>query len=128
MEKQISETNYVVGVLGRRERSEIYHINLMKLYVQWERVTNIVLEENYEIQVREEELNISYINSEPAKSDFQNIVLNSTPEERCSPVQIGQLAELFGKYKEVFFFDDPVRTDMIVHDTELNSERKLSRA
>lgn len=33
IEKQISETNYVVNVPGRRSR-KIYHINLMKLYVQ----------------------------------------------------------------------------------------------
>lgn len=50
IERQLSETNYIVKVPGHRKKGQMYHVNILKPYLQREQVVNLIIEENFEKQ------------------------------------------------------------------------------
>ncbi|GBN32904.1 hypothetical protein AVEN_139617-1 [Araneus ventricosus] len=103
IESKLSETNYIVRVEGKKDKTQIYHINLLKPYHQrLERVNLLVNwgEENQECET--EELTILYSVSDPNIYDFERIKADSALEERLSPTEIESLKQLLGRHKNIF--------------------------
>ncbi|GBL99636.1 Retrovirus-related Pol polyprotein from transposon 412 [Araneus ventricosus] len=91
IESKLSETNYIVRMEGKKDKTQIYHINLLKPYHQrLERVNLLV--NGKENQEREtEELTILYPVSDPNIYDFERIKADSALEGRLSPTEIESL-------------------------------------
>ena len=122
IESKLSETNYIVSVPGRREKSQIYHINLLKPYHQRVEHINVLMSNKLSPEILEADLDIPYLNASSEVYDFNEIVRESDLGKKCSPEQIEELGKVLGKHRQVFS-NDPGRTDLIEHDIELISEQ-----
>ncbi|GBM85126.1 Retrovirus-related Pol polyprotein from transposon gypsy [Araneus ventricosus] len=124
IESKLSETNYIVRMEGKKDKTQIYHINLLKPYHQrLERVNLLVNgEENQEREA--EELTILYPVSDPNIYDFERIKADSALEGRLSPTEIESLKQLLGRHKKIFS-NDPVKTHLVEHDFELISDKPI---
>ncbi|GBN35863.1 hypothetical protein AVEN_153031-1 [Araneus ventricosus] len=71
IESQISDTNYIVKMEGKKDKTEICHVDLLKPYHQRPELINLIVNGGEEIQEREtEELAIPYPVSDPNIYDF----------------------------------------------------------
>ncbi|GBL67053.1 hypothetical protein AVEN_221685-1 [Araneus ventricosus] len=124
IESKLSETNYIVRMEGKNDKTQIYHINLLKPYHQrLERVNLLVNgEENQERET--EELTILYPVSDPNIYDFERIKADSALEGRLSPTEIDSLKQLLGRHKKIFS-NDPGKTHLVEHDFELISDKPI---
>ncbi|GBL73352.1 Retrovirus-related Pol polyprotein from transposon 297 [Araneus ventricosus] len=124
IESKFSETNYIVRMEGKKDKTQIYHINLLKPYHQrLERVNLLVNgEENQECEA--EELTIPYPVSDPNIYDFERIKADSALEGRLSPTEIESLKQLLGRHKKIFS-NDPGKTHLVEHDFELISDKPI---
>ena len=122
IESKLSDTNYIVNVPGRREKSQIYHINLIKPYHQRVEHINVLMSEKLSPEILDADLDLSYPTADPDVYDFKEIVRESGLEERCSPEQIEEIGRVLQKHRGIFS-NDPGRTHLIEHDIELVSEQ-----
>lgn len=117
IEAKISETNYIVNVPGRRERAQIYHVNLLKPYLKRAEIVNFIAQELEEGE-NNQDLEIAFPAAESATYNFDNALKESNLEDRCTSGQLEQLRKLLDEYSDVFS-NDPGRTDLMEHDIEL---------
>ncbi|GBN03908.1 Transposon Ty3-I Gag-Pol polyprotein [Araneus ventricosus] len=125
IESKFSETNYIVRMEGKKDKTQIYHINLLKPYHQrLERVNLIVNggEENQECET--EELTIPNPVSEPNIYDFERIKADSALEGRLSLTEIESLKQLLDRHKKIFS-NKPGKTHLVEHDFELISNKPI---
>lgn len=122
VERQISETNYIVNVPGRRQQSQIYHINLLKPYHKRVELVNILLREDPCKEIIDADLEIEYPAETSTVYNFNEIVRDNALVEKFSPDQVEQLKSVLDKYKNLFS-NEPGRTDLIEHDIELITEK-----
>jgi hypothetical protein len=122
VESQISDTNYMVRMQDRKDRSQIYHVNMLKPYYQRAETVNLVFTESEGKTQIEKDLEIAYPIADPDIYDLESIVRDSNLEERLSESQIFQLNELINKNKKVFS-NDPGKTNLVEFDIELTSEQ-----
>ncbi|GBM22529.1 hypothetical protein AVEN_183963-1 [Araneus ventricosus] len=102
-ESKLSKTNYIVRMEGKKDKTRIYHINLLKPYHQRLQRVNLFVNGGEENQEREtEELIILYPVSDPNIYDFQQIKEDSALEGRLSPTEIESLKQLLGRHKKYF--------------------------
>ncbi|GBL75596.1 hypothetical protein AVEN_93793-1 [Araneus ventricosus] len=89
IESQLSESNYIVRMEGKKDKTQIYHINLLKPYHQRLERVNLLVNGGEENQERETmELTIPYPVSDPNIYDFERIKADSPLEGRLSPTEI----------------------------------------
>jgi len=124
IESQISETNYIVQLPGRKEKSQIYHVNLLKPYNRRVEYINLIETVENENLVPESDLEIPYPISDPNVYDFEVISRDSGLEEILSVEQISQLRMLLNRYKKVFS-NEPGKTDLVTHDITLISSQPI---
>lgn len=124
IESQMSETNYIVNVPDRREKSQIYHVNLLKPYVQRAEIVNVLIEENRDNKTTEADLEIPYPITDPEEFDLNMVIRDSNLGSRCTKAQQEQLGALLIKHKKVFS-NIPGRTNLIEHDIELTSDKPV---
>ncbi|GBM12258.1 hypothetical protein AVEN_155263-1 [Araneus ventricosus] len=53
IESQLSETNYIVRMRGKKDKTQIYHVNLLKPYHQRPERISLIVNGREEIQERE---------------------------------------------------------------------------
>ncbi|GBL74979.1 hypothetical protein AVEN_243785-1 [Araneus ventricosus] len=83
IESQLSETNYIVKMVSKNEKTQIYHVNLLKAYHQRPERINLIVSGGEKIQELEtEELAIPYPVSDPNIYDFERIKGDSALEGR----------------------------------------------
>ncbi|GFX92681.1 CCHC-type domain-containing protein [Trichonephila clavipes] len=58
---KISETNYLVEIPGRRETSQIYHINMLKPYYKRPEHVNVIINDETKNSLADQELEIPYL-------------------------------------------------------------------
>ncbi|GFS51892.1 CCHC-type domain-containing protein [Trichonephila inaurata madagascariensis] len=58
---KISETNYLVEIPGRRETSQIYHINMLKPYYKRPEHVNVIINDETQNSLADQELEIPYL-------------------------------------------------------------------
>lgn len=124
VEKQISETNYVVNIPGRREPSQVFHVNMLKPYRQRAEMINVLFSEITSVDNKETDLEIVYPHSDPNVYDFNEIVRNGNLEMKHTTDQIEKLKGVLDRHRDLFS-NDPGRTDLIEHDIELISDKPV---
>ncbi|GBM54467.1 hypothetical protein AVEN_217154-1 [Araneus ventricosus] len=103
IESQLSETNYIVRMENKKDKTQIYHVNLLKLYHQRPERINLIVSGGEEIQECEtEELAIPYPVSDRNIYDFERIKADSALEGRLSLTEIESLKQLLGRHQRIF--------------------------
>ncbi|GFU19761.1 retrovirus-related Pol polyprotein from transposon 412 [Trichonephila clavipes] len=115
---RISDTNYVIDLPGRRDRSTIYHVNLLKPY---HRRRLVVEEVSDDI---EGDAEIPYPDKQCMKFDYHEILRESQLQLKLSPSQIDELKQVITKNKDVFS-PDPGTTHLMRMDIELISDKPI---
>lgn len=118
---KISDTNYLVEVPGRRERTQIYHINMLKPYYRRPEHINLLLTDNPPLLTSENDLDIPYLENEPTVFDFQEVIRTNELEKRLESFQITQLRALLKRFWKCFS-NEPGLTNLVEHDITLINE------
>ena len=124
IESKISETNYIVRTTDKKDKTQIYHINMLKPYHRRPESINLIVCETPEGKGSEPELEIPYPMSDPNVYDFGEIMRESALSERLTPPQIENLRNLLNSHRKVFS-NEPGRTDLVEHDIELISNQPI---
>ncbi|GBM03940.1 Retrovirus-related Pol polyprotein from transposon 17.6 [Araneus ventricosus] len=124
IQNKISETNYAVEIPGKRERSQIYHINMLKRYHKRPEAVNLVELEMWDATQIDNDLDFPFIETNPNIYDFQEITESSALSERLEPDQIDQLRQLLGKYS-TSFSNEPGLTNLVTHDIQLINDKPV---
>lgn len=124
VESQISDTNYVVRMSEKKDKTQIYHVNLLKPYHQRPEHINLILSDHMEISESETEIEIPYPNSNPNIYDFEEIIRDSELSERLNLSQIEQLKAILSSHS-IVFSNDPGKTHLVEHDIELISNQPI---
>ncbi|GFY23428.1 retrovirus-related Pol polyprotein from transposon 412 [Trichonephila clavipes] len=119
---RISDTNYVIDLLGRRGRSTIYHVNLLKPYHRRPELVSLVVEEVSDDI--EGDAEIPYPDKQCTKFDYHEILRESQLQLKLSPSQIDELKQVITKNKDVFS-PDPGTTHLMRMDIELISDKPI---
>ncbi|GFX84606.1 retrovirus-related Pol polyprotein from transposon 412 [Trichonephila clavipes] len=85
---RISDTNYVIDLPGRRDRSTIYHVNLLKPYHRRPELVSLVVEEVSDDI--EGDAEIPYPDKQCTKFDYHEILRESQLQLKLSPSQIDE--------------------------------------
>ncbi|GFX86805.1 retrovirus-related Pol polyprotein from transposon 412 [Trichonephila clavipes] len=119
---RISDTNYVIDLPGRRDRSTIYHVNLLKPYHRRPELVSLVVEEVSDDI--EGDAEIPYPDKQCTKFDYHEILRESQMQLKLSPSQIDELKQVITKNKDVFS-PDPGTTHLMRMDIELISDKPI---
>ncbi|GFS50080.1 retrovirus-related Pol polyprotein from transposon 17.6 [Trichonephila clavipes] len=119
---RISDTNYVIDLPGRRDRSTIYHVNLQKPYHRRPELVGLVVEEVSDDI--EGDAEIPYPDKQCTKFDYHEILRESQLQLKLSPSQIDELKQVITKNKDVFS-PDPGTTNLMRMDIELISDKPI---
>ncbi|GFV84213.1 retrovirus-related Pol polyprotein from transposon 17.6 [Trichonephila clavipes] len=119
---RISDTNYVIHLPGRRDRSTIYHVNLLKPYHRRPELVSLVVEEVSDDI--EGDAEIPYLDKQCTKFDYHEILRKSQLQFKLSPSQVNELKQVITKNKDVFS-PDPGTTHLMRMDIELISDKPI---
>ncbi|GFV61436.1 retrovirus-related Pol polyprotein from transposon 297 [Trichonephila clavipes] len=119
---RISDTKYVIDLPGRRDRSTIYHVNLLKPYHRRPELVSLVVEEVSDDI--EGDAEIPYPDKQCTKFDYHEILRESQLQLKLSPSQIDELKQVITKNKDVFS-PDPGTTHLRRMDIELISDKPI---
>ncbi|GFY31184.1 retrovirus-related Pol polyprotein from transposon 297 [Trichonephila clavipes] len=119
---RISDTNYVIDLPGRRDRSTIYHVNLLKPYNRRPELVSLVVEEVSDDI--EGDAEIHYPDKQCTKFDYHEILRESQLQLKLSPSQIDELKQVITKNKDVFS-PDPGTIHLMRMDSELISDKPI---
>ncbi|GFT82077.1 CCHC-type domain-containing protein [Trichonephila clavipes] len=85
---KISETNYLVEIPGRRETSQIYHINMLKPYYKRPEHVNVIINDETKNSLADQELEIPYLENNSLIYDFEDVIqaseLKQTPSRQTN--------------------------------------------
>ncbi|GFT04018.1 retrovirus-related Pol polyprotein from transposon 297 [Trichonephila clavipes] len=119
---RISDTNYVIDLPGRRDRSTIYHVNLLNPYHRRPELVSLVIEEVSDDI--EGDAEIPYPEKQCTKFDYHEILRESQLQLKLSPSQIDELKQVITENKDVFS-PDPGTTHLMRMDIELISDKPI---
>ncbi|GBL94280.1 hypothetical protein AVEN_16803-1 [Araneus ventricosus] len=102
---QISETNYLVSLPNRSEKSQILHISLLKPYHKKTEIVNVLLSEPVGPEPNDVDLEIVYPNANPDVYDFDEIVREGSSKEKCTPEELGELERVLNRHRKLFSND-----------------------
>ncbi|GFS77775.1 endothelin-converting enzyme 1 [Trichonephila clavipes] len=97
---RISDTNYVIDLPGRRDRSTIYHVNLLKPYHRRPELVSLVVEEVSDDI--EGDAEIPYPDKQCTKFDYNEILRESQLQLKLSLSQIDELKQSLLKIRTCF--------------------------
>ena len=100
VEGKISDTNYIVSLPGKREKSQIYHINLLKPYHSRSEMINLV-EHDEMNDPPDLEVEFPFYESDPNVFNFVEIVQYNNMQGRLSSDQIETLEGIVRKFSEI---------------------------
>ncbi|GFW00961.1 hypothetical protein TNCV_1761991 [Trichonephila clavipes] len=119
---RISDTNYVIDLPGRRDRSTIYHVNFLKPYHRRPELVSLIVEEVSDDI--EGDAEIPYPDKQCTKFDYHEILRESQLQLKLSPSQIDELKQVITKNKDVFSPDHGT-THLMRMDIELISDKPI---
>ncbi|GFW42031.1 retrovirus-related Pol polyprotein from transposon 297 [Trichonephila clavipes] len=91
---KISETNYLVEIPGRRETSQIYHINMLKPYYKRPEHVNVIINDETKNYLADQELEIPYLENNSLVYDFEDVIQASELNKHLHDKQMDRLREL----------------------------------
>ncbi|GFY23978.1 retrovirus-related Pol polyprotein from transposon 412 [Trichonephila clavipes] len=116
---KISETNYLVEIPGRRETSQIYHINMLKPYYKRPEHVNVIFNDETQNSLADQELEIPYLENNSLVYDFEDVIQASELNKHLHDKQMDRLRELLNKYSKCFS-NNPVE-----HEIQLVSDQPV---
>ncbi|MDW0176561.1 MAG: RNase H-like domain-containing protein, partial [Nitrososphaeraceae archaeon] len=124
VESKISDTNYIVSIPGRKEdRSQIYHINMLKPYYKRPEIVNF-LACSETTDHTDLEIEFPILESDPNIFNFGSIVQENQLEYRLESHQIQQLQDLLRRYWKSFS-NEPGMTHLVEHDIKLINDKPI---
>lgn len=98
---KISATNYLANVPGMREKSQIYHVNLLKLYVKRIKKINALIHKFQDFH-ETQDLEIDFPSANSSSYKFSKVLEESNLRNRCTPEQLHELEDLLDEFQEVY--------------------------
>ncbi|GFW76703.1 CCHC-type domain-containing protein [Trichonephila clavipes] len=121
---KISETNYLVEIPGRRETSQIYHINMLKPYYKRPEHVNVIINDETKNSLADQELEIPYLENNSLVYDFEDLIQTSELNKHLHDKQMDRLRELLSKYSKCFS-NNPGLTNLVEHEIQLVSDQPV---
>ncbi|GFW74487.1 retrovirus-related Pol polyprotein from transposon 297 [Trichonephila clavipes] len=121
---KISETNYLVEIPGRRETSQIYHINMLKPYYKRPEHVNVIINDETKNSLADQELEIPYLENNSLIYDFEDVIQASELNKHLHDKQMDRLRELLNKYSTCFS-NNPGLTNLVEHEIQLVSDQPV---
>ncbi|GFW68720.1 retrovirus-related Pol polyprotein from transposon 17.6 [Trichonephila clavipes] len=121
---KISEANYLVEVPGRRETSQIYHINMLKPYYKRPEHVNVIINDETKNSLADQELEIPYLENHSLVYDFEDVIQASELNKHFHDKQMDRLRELLSKYSKCFS-NNPGLTNLVEHEIQLVSDQPV---
>ncbi|GFX95685.1 retrovirus-related Pol polyprotein from transposon 297 [Trichonephila clavipes] len=121
---KISETNYLVEIPGRRETSQIYHINMLKPYYKRPEHINVIINDETKNSLADQELEIPYLENNSLIYDFEDVIQASELNKHLHDKQMDRLRELLNKYSKCFS-NNPGLTNLVEHEIQLVSDQPV---
>ncbi|GFX32873.1 CCHC-type domain-containing protein [Trichonephila clavipes] len=121
---KISETNYLVEIPGRRETSQIYHINMLKPYYKRPEHVNVIINDETKNSLADQELEIPYLENNSLIYDFEDVIQASELNKHLHDKQMDRLRELLNKYSKCFS-NNPGLTNLVEHEIQLFSDQPV---
>ncbi|GFU94738.1 retrovirus-related Pol polyprotein from transposon 17.6 [Trichonephila clavipes] len=121
---KISETNYLVEIPGRRESSQIYHINMLKPYYKRPEHVNVIINDETKNSLADQELEIPYLENNFLVYDFEDVIQASELNKHLHDKQMDRLRELINKYSKCFS-NNLVLTNLVEHEIQLVSDQPV---
>ncbi|GFW32048.1 retrovirus-related Pol polyprotein from transposon 297 [Trichonephila clavipes] len=121
---KISETNYLVEIPGRRETSQIYHINMLKPYYKRPEHVNVIINDETKNSLADQELEIPYLENNSLNYDFEDVIQASELNKHLHDKQMDRLRELLNKYSKCFS-NNPGLTNLVEHEIQLVSDQRV---
>ncbi|GFV79396.1 retrovirus-related Pol polyprotein from transposon 297 [Trichonephila clavipes] len=121
---KISETNYLVEIPGRRETSQIYHINMLKPYYKRPEHVNVIINDETKNSLADQELEIPYLENNSLVYDFEDVIQASELNKHLHDKQMDLLRELLNKYSKCFS-NNPGLTNLVEHEIWLVSDQPV---
>ncbi|GFX55083.1 retrovirus-related Pol polyprotein from transposon 297 [Trichonephila clavipes] len=121
---KISETNYLVEIPGRRETSQIYHINMLKPYYKRPEHVNVIINDETKNSLADQELEIPYLENNSLVYDFEDVIQVSELNKHLHDKQMDRLRELLNKYSKCFS-NNPGLTNLVEHEIQLVSDQPV---
>ena len=118
----ISDTNYTVDLPEKKNKSTIYHVNLLKPHHKRPEYINLLIEGDQE--EIEEDANIPYPVADPTRFDFNELIKESELESKVSPEKLNGLHRVLAKHNKVFS-SDPGKTHLVEMDIKLVDEKPV---
>ncbi|GFX86639.1 retrovirus-related Pol polyprotein from transposon 297 [Trichonephila clavipes] len=121
---KFSETNYLVEIPGRRETSQIYHINMLKPYYKRPEHVNVIIYDETKNYLADQELEIPYLENNSLVYDFEDVIQASELNKHLYDKQMDRLRELLNKYSKCFS-NNPGLTNLVEHEIQLVSDQSV---
>ncbi|GFU36346.1 retrovirus-related Pol polyprotein from transposon 17.6 [Trichonephila clavipes] len=121
---KISETNYLVEIPCRRETSQIYHINMLKLYYKRPEHVNVIINDETQNSLADQELEIPYLENNSLVYDFEGVIQASELNKHLHDKQMNRQCELLNKYSKCFS-NNPGLTNLVEHEIQLVSDQPV---
>ncbi|GFV99593.1 transposon Ty3-G Gag-Pol polyprotein [Trichonephila clavipes] len=121
---KISETNYLVEIPGRRETSQIYHINMLKPYYKRPEHVNVIINDETKNSLADQELETPYLENNSLVYDFEDVIKASELNKHLHDKQMDRLRELLSKYSKCFS-NNPGLTNLVEHEIQLVSDQPV---
>ncbi|GFV20384.1 retrovirus-related Pol polyprotein from transposon 17.6 [Trichonephila clavipes] len=121
---KISKTNYLVEIPGRRETSQIYHINMLKPYYKRPEHVNVIINDETQNSLADQELEIPYLENNSLVYDFEDVIQASELNKYLHDKQMDRLHELLNKYSKCFS-NNPGLTNLVEHEIQLVSDQPV---
>ncbi|GFV67682.1 retrovirus-related Pol polyprotein from transposon 412 [Trichonephila clavipes] len=121
---KISETNYLVEIPGRRETSQIYHINMLKPYYKRPEHVNVIINDETKNSLADQQLEIPYLENNSLVYDFEDVIQASELNKHLHDKQMDRLHELLNKYSKCFS-NNPGLTNLVEHEIQLVSDQPV---
>lgn len=72
---KISEANYVKEIPGKRDRTQIYHVNMLKPYYTRSELVNLISYERNSKQMKAQDLDIPYLENSHTIFDLKKLII-----------------------------------------------------
>ncbi|GFX05194.1 retrovirus-related Pol polyprotein from transposon 17.6 [Trichonephila clavipes] len=121
---KISETNYLVEIPGRRETSQIYHINMLKPYYKRPEHVKATINDETQNSLADQKLEIPYLENNSRVYDFEDVIQASELNKYLHDKQMDRQRELLNKYSKCFS-NNPGLTNLVEHEIQLVSDQPV---
>ena len=135
--KKASDLNYIITTPDRRKQKQLYHINMLKEYVDRNSINVIPVNVISSVPQKQSERNCEEMNCEemnfykidPTCSKLQNCDILKDLDKKLAHLdqtQCDELKMLILEYEHLFP-DIPTRTDQIYHDVDIEGSKPIKQ-